>query len=320
VSEPVAVELYRGCEQITRRSAANFYYGIRLLPADKRRAMCAVYAFARRIDDIGDGPMEPARKLELLADAERSLGALEPAGVQDPPPAGARHAPPARAQDASPADMQDADVQAIAVDGDAILTTLADAQARFALPTGALHDLIDGVRMDVEDTRYATFAELTPYCRRVAGSIGRLCMAIFDARADQRMAELADDLGVAMQLTNILRDVREDARRGRVYLPDEDLVRYQLSLDGRFDGEEGQFEAFMRYQAARADEWFVRGLQIVPLLDRRSAACVLAMSGIYRRLLRRIEAHPELTMRERVALPAWEKAWVAAHSLLGALR
>jgi 15-cis-phytoene synthase len=281
VSELHDGQLYRGAEQITRSSAANFYYGIRLLPADKRRAMCAVYAFARRVDDIGDGEMDSDRKLQLLAEAERSLEKLE---------------------------------------GDAVLVALADAHRRFGLPADALCDLIDGVRMDVGGTRYETFAELVPYCRRVAGSIGRLCMAIFDTRAEERMAELADDLGVAMQLTNILRDVREDAQRGRVYLPDEDIVRYQLSLDGRFAGEEGQFEAFMRFQAARAEDWFVRGLHLVPLLDRRSAACVLAMSGIYRRLLTRIEAHPELTMRERVALPAREKGWVAARSLLGALR
>lgn len=299
-------QLYRGCEQITRRSAANFYYGIRLLPTDKRRAMCAVYAFARRIDDIGDGQMDGEHKLELLADAERSLMALA---------AGDTHG---SANDVQP--TRSPDVHAAAMQRDAVLGALADARARFGLPSDALRDLIEGVRMDVCGARYESFEELVPYCRRVAGSIGRLCMAIFDAQADPRTHELADDLGVAMQLTNILRDVCEDAQRGRVYLPEDDLIRYQLSLDGRFLGQDGQFEAFMRFQAARADDWFVRGLQLVPLLDRRSAACVLAMSGIYRRLLRRIEARPELTMRERIALPVWEKGLVAARSLLGAAR
>jgi 15-cis-phytoene synthase len=273
---------YRSCEQITRRCAANFYYGIRLLPAQKRHAMCAVYAFARRIDDIGDGPLEPERKLALLHDAERALDGLSPQS------------------------------------GDLVLVALADAHARLALPLDALVDLIEGVRMDVRGVTYATFEDLVPYCRRVAGSIGRLCVAIFGARDRERAWALADDLGVAMQLTNILRDVREDAENGRVYVPNEDLLRYRLSTDGRFAGEDGQFDAFMRFQAARAREWFERGDQLIPLLDRRSAACVLAMSGIYRRLLDRIEEHPELVARERVSLPIWEKGWVATRSLLGA--
>jgi phytoene synthase len=280
---------YRQCEQITRGRAANFYYGIRLLPADKRRAMCAVYAFARRVDDIGDGPMAPERKLALLQDAEGALRA-------------ARWA--VRAGGGG--------------DSDAVLVALADAGARFALPREAMLDLIEGVRMDVRGMRYERFEDLVPYCRRVAGSIGRLCVAIFGAREPERAWGLADDLGVAMQLTNILRDVREDAQSGRVYLPSEDLLRYQLSTDGRYEGQEGQFDAFMRFQAARAREWFERGMQLVPLLDRRSAACVLAMSGIYCRLLDRIERQPELTARERVSLPVWEKGWVAARSLLGA--
>lgn len=280
--ESPSAQAYRSCEQITRRCAANFYYGIRLLPPQKRNAMCAVYAFARRIDDIGDGPIEPERKLALLDDAESSLDALSGAG------------------------------------GDSVLVALADAHARLALPLDALVDLIEGVRMDVRGVAYETFEDLVPYCRRVAGSIGRLCVAIFGARESERAWALADDLGVALQLTNILRDVREDAENGRIYMPREDLVRYKLSTDGRFEGEDGQFEAFMRFQAARAQEWFERGGQLIPLLDRRSAACVLAMSGIYRRLLDRIEERPQLVARERVSLPMWEKGWVATRSLLGA--
>lgn len=276
------VQAYRSCEEITRRCAANFYYGIRLLPPRKRQAMCAVYAFARRIDDIGDGSIEPERKLVLLDDAERALDGLS--------------------------DQRD----------DPVLLALADAHVRSALPLDALVDLIDGVRMDVQGESYETFEDLVPYCRRVAGSIGRLCVAIFGARETERACALADDLGVAMQLTNILRDVREDADNGRVYVPKEDLVRYQLSTDGSFAGEDGQFEAFMRFQAARAGEWFERGEELIGLLDRRSAACVLAMSGIYRRLLDRIEERPQLVARERVSLPIWEKGWVATRSLLGA--
>ncbi len=143
-------------------------------------------------------------------------------------------------------------------------------------------------------------------------------MAVFGVRDRERAFALADDLGVAMQLTNILRDLREDSENGRVYLPGEDLTRYRLSADGRYDGEEGQLDALMRFEAQRAREWFDRAMTLVSLLDRRSGACVLAMSGIYRRLLTRIETDPGLARRTRVSLPTWEKAWVATGSLLAA--
>jgi phytoene synthase len=283
---------YLACEQITRGAAANFYYGIRLLPAPKRRAMCAVYAFARRIDDIGDGPLDAERKLSALAEAQRALAPLGAAGAE-----------------AKGGDREDP-----------VLIALGDACERFPLPVDALGELIDGVKMDLEGVEYERFEDLVPYCRRVAGSIGRLCLAIFGARAPEPAWRLADDLGVAMQLTNILRDVREDADNGRLYLPKEDLARYSLSVDGRFEGEEGQFEAFMRFQAVRAQEWFDRGMRLVELLDARSAACVLAMTGIYRDVLAEIEREPRRTLQERVSLPARRKVWVALRSLLaGAL-
>jgi len=220
----------------------------------------------------------------------------------------------------------------------------------------------------VEGVSYESFEELLLYCRRVAGAIGRVCLAIFGLReqagVDRGHAEaLADDLGVALQLTNILRDLREDAENGRVYLPGEDLRRFGLAAGREAEGEaeaEGEpspaeraappgvdrgaaallaaiaragegagpggageqererLRALVRFEAARAREWFARGLELAPLLDRRSAACVLAMAGIYRRLLERIDAHPELAARRRVSLPAHEKAWVAARSMLGA--
>lgn len=283
-------DAYAHCEALTRKAAANFYYGIRLLPRDKRHATCAVYAFARRIDDIGDGGFAQREKLELLDVAQGALAELSRAG------------------------------------GDPVIVALADAHARFSLPLDALEDLIAGVRMDVLHTSYESFEDLLGYCRRVAGTIGRLCLAIFGASTPEGTSELerarslADDLGVAMQLTNILRDLREDAGNGRIYLPREDLIRYKLSTDGRFEGEEGQLDALVRFEVRRAGEWFDRGLELVPLLDRRSGACVLAMTNIYSRLLRRIAADPQRTSRERVSLPIWEKLWVAALSLLEAAR
>jgi phytoene synthase len=146
-------------------------------------------------------------------------------------------------------------------------------------------------------------------------------LAIFGARDAAAAPSLADDLGVAMQLTNILRDVREDRERGRVYLPAEDLRSFDCD-DLRTAGPQGQLhgqlEELIRFEAARNREWFDRGLDLVELLDARSGSCVLAMTGIYRRLLERIEAQPAAVLDRRISLPAWEKAWLAARSLAGA--
>ncbi len=262
----------RHCAQITRRQAANFYYGMRLLPAQKREALFAVYAFARRVDDIGDGTLPVVRKLALLDEAAESL----------------RQAP----------------------DGDLVLVALRDAERRFPLPRQSFLDLIEGVRMDVDGASYERFDELVVYCRRVAGSIGRLCVAVFGSK-DDRAGQLADDLGVALQLTNILRDVREDGEHGRTYLPAEDLARFGAPSSETI----GPLVAF---EVARAREWYDRGLELTELLDRRSAACVLAMSGIYRRLLDRIDSDPQAILHRRVALSAATKIAVAGRSLFGA--
>jgi len=269
---------YRYCERVTRRRAANFYYGIRLLPAQKRGAMCAVYAFARLADDIGDGDLPADRKHPELAALSDRLEGLE-----------------------SP-------------NGSPMMLALADARDHFGLPLDALEDLIAGVRMDLSPHRYETFEDLVAYCRLVAGSIGRLCVAIFGSSDPAAARGLADDLGVAMQLTNVLRDVREDQDRGRVYIPAEDIARYRCQ--GFPDGAPDAMSRLVSFEAERAREWFDRGLQLVPLLDRRSASCVLAMTGIYRRLLDRIAEAPGVVVERRVSLPAWEKAWVAARSLV----
>ncbi len=309
-------DAYAHCEAITRSQAANFYYGIRLLPSDRRRAMCAAYAFARRVDDIGDGTLAHEEKLRLLDAQERALAALSSARSE-------------RLADGGE---------------DPVMVALADAQQRFPLPADALGELIEGVRMDVLGVSYESFEDLVPYCRRVAGAIGRVCLAFFSLRegasTDLPHAErLADDLGVALQLTNILRDLREDAQNGRVYLPAEDLRRFGVITQGT-PGEEqlatlsretldaltrsatdaqqlDQLCALVRFEADRAAQWFDLGLELTDLLDRRSAACVLAMAGIYRRLLQRIEAHPEQSLTQRMSLPAHEKAWVAARGMLG---
>ena len=270
---------YRACEDITRVAAANFYYGIRLLPRDKRRAMSAVYAFARRVDDIGDGSDEGSAKLAALEAQRAILASVADGGV-------------AQAEDP-------------------VAVALTDARRRFDLPLDALELLIEGVELDVRDTEYETFDELVVYCRDVAGSIGRLCLAIFMGGEMNGHAALADDLGVAMQLTNILRDVREDYERGRIYLPAEDLRRFECSNFPELSPE------LIRFEAERAADWFERGLLLVDVLDARSASCVLAMTGIYRRILERIAREPDEILHRRISLPPWEKAWLAARSLAG---
>jgi phytoene synthase len=313
---------YRQCEALTRAAAGNLFWGIRLLPASKRRAMCAVYAFARRVDDIADGALEREEKLRRLDVAAIALEQLSPR------------------------------------DSDPVMAALADASTRFPLRRETLGELIEGVRMDVVGTSYADFAELEVYCRRVAGSIGRLCLAIFGTEAGRHpppagipvsasastgrpASELADDLGVAMQLANIARDLREDAERGRVYLPARDLVRYHLHDEGALDahelqaltreasmaepamvagfdgGDVGQLYALLRFQCLRSRDWFHRGVELVALLDRRSAACVLAMAGIYWRLLGHIEERPDRALAQRMRLKKREKAVVALRALLG---
>lgn len=273
---------YAHCESVTRTRAANFYYGIRLLPPDRRRGLCAVYAMARRVDDIGDGWLGEDAKLARLASVRNNLARLDP-GSDDP-----------------------------------VVAALGHARRRFDLPVDAFEDLLDGVEMDVRGTTYETFEDLEAYCRRVAGSIGRLSVAVFGSSDRARGSALADDLGVAMQLTNILRDIREDLDRGRVYLPREDLARFGCPDGDLATASPWDVAALLRFEVARAREWFGRGLRLVPLLDPRAASCVSAMTGIYRRILARVERRPEDVLERRISLPSWEKAWVAARSLVGA--
>lgn len=274
-----AATAYRMCEGVTRRRARNFYYGIRLLPEHKRRALCAIYAFARRVDDVGDGSLPPSEKLRRLTDLRIELATLE------------------RRSD------------------EPTLVALADAVTRFPLPLDAFVDLVDGVEMDVRGERYDSRDELVVYCHRVAGSIGRLSLGVFGAADRARAEPLADALGVALQLTNILRDVQEDRLVGRVYLPAEDLRRFRCAPD--LSGPPKAVELLVGHESAWARAWFDQGLKLLPLLDRRSAACAGAMAGIYRRILVRISRRPQLVLGRRVSLPAWEKAWVASRCVVG---
>jgi phytoene synthase len=269
---------YDECEVITRREAKNFAYGIRLLHPPERRALSAVYALARRIDDIGDGDWTVEQKLSGLSGVRKEVDSLNP-------------------------------------DDDPVLVAIADAATRYHLPMHAFGELIDGCEMDVHGTHYETIEDLVGYCRRVAGTVGRLSLAVFGSYEREGAVALADDLGVALQLTNILRDVVEDRGNGRVYLPAADAAAVGCPAD--LSGPAESIAALVAFECARARSWFAKGLELLPLLDRRSRACVGAMSGIYRRLLDRIEADPLAVTAGRVSLSGREKALVAARALAG---
>jgi phytoene synthase len=278
-------EAYARCEEITKAEARNFSYGIRLLPPVKRAALSAVYAFSRRIDDIGDESGPAAKKLAALADAR-------------------------------------ADLEQISLDSpDPVLVALADSARRLPIRLEVFGELIDGVEADVRGVRYETFDDLVGYCRQVAGSIGRLSLGVYGGPDTPLARSRADALGVALQLTNILRDVREDLRNGRIYLPAADLRRHGVELrlvGGEIAGPQLPLTQLIRAEAATARAWYTDGLKLLPMLDPRSAACTAAMAGIYSRLLRRIAERPDIALTRRTSLPTAEKAAVAVTSLTSA--
>ena len=287
---------YAQCERITWEEARNFAYGIRLLPPEKRQSLAALYAFARRIDDIGDGTMAAPDKLTALEAARSEVLALDAPGTAAPPAS------------------------------DPVLVALADTARRFPVPLPAFGEIIDGCVADTKGATYTTFDDLHYYCRCVAGSVGRLSLGVFGSDDHPTAESLADSLGVALQLTNILRDIREDYQNGRVYLPAEDLDRFGVTLkpSGEPDptaepapdaAAEARFVSLIEFEADRARQWYDVGLQLLPMLDARSAACTGAMAGIYRKLLDRIMAEPAAVLHGRLSLSPGQKAMVAVRSL-----
>ncbi|HEU5270565.1 MAG TPA: squalene/phytoene synthase family protein [Jatrophihabitans sp.] len=288
-------DAFAATESITRTQARNFYYGIRLLPRQKRTALCAVYALARRVDDIGDGDSSPAE--QKLARLDALSGQL--------------------------LDIQARGIDAAAQSGDPVLVAVAAVSRLFPIPLSAFGELISGVRLDVQGARYRSFEELTQYCRYVAGSIGRLCLGVFGSEGtDPAAAGYADALGIGLQQTNILRDIREDLLTGRVYLPTEDLDRFgvRLELDGagRLVDDGGRLTELIRFSAERAIGWYQQGLRLLPLLDWRSRSSCAAMAGIYRQLLQRIAEEPALVFGSRLSLSGADKGRIAVRALIGA--
>jgi phytoene synthase len=271
----IAERAYVEVERLTRARARNFAYGIMLLPPPKRRAIAAIYAFARRVDDIADGPLPDEEKRTQLERVRADL-----------------HAVP---------------------DEDATLVALADSIGRYAIPLDALEALVDGGIQDTEQSRYADFGELRLYCSRVAGAVGRACLPVYGADEPER----AETLGIALQLINIIRDVAEDWRLGRVYLPQEELARFGVDEDDIAEARlTPQWRALMAFQADRARAHLDSGLTLIDHLDRRSAACVGTFAGLYRAMLDRIEASGYDVFGGCPPLPLRTKLRVAAGAFL----
>jgi phytoene synthase len=242
-------EAYAEVERITRRRARNFAYGIRVLPREKRRAISAIYAFARRVDDIADGDLPNEQKQAELTALRRALGD-------------------------SPGD-------------DATLVALGHARACFPIPATALAALVDGGLQDLAQTRYGNFEELRGYCTKVAGAVGVACVAVYGSDDVER----AETLGIALQLINIIRDVREDWELGRVYLPQDELASFGVTEDDIAAGHATDaWRALMTFQAERARAYLQDGLGLLQSLDARSSLCVSTFAGLYRATLDRIEA------------------------------
>jgi phytoene synthase len=290
---------YSVCRGITRTNAKNFYYAFLVLPKHKRQALCAVYAFMRRCDDIADDPglsLEERRfKLSTW------LAALH------------------RVQQGEPTD-------------DPILLALADAQRRYSIRAGLLDELAHGTAMDVEAgtqseeahasaaprliVQYKTFDDLRGYCYRVASVVGLVCIHVFGYR-DPAAESLAEQCGLAFQLTNIIRDVKEDAAMGRVYLPEEDLAKFGLSAaDLLSTPDAARFRPLLKLEADRAREFYQAGDQLIPYISEDSQPALWVLVNIYRKLLEKIAARQYDVFSGKVTLTVREKLRVLGKGFL----
>lgn len=264
---------YEECQVVTKREARNFYYAFLTLPHPRRRAIYAAYAFSRLADDIADGDGAPPQKRSELATLRERLR----------------------------------DAYAGRPEG-AILTALTDAAITYDIPESLFQDIITGVEMDLEPRRFADFDELRHYCYHVASVVGLVSIRIFGYRNVPLAQETAVDFGLAMQLTNILRDLREDIERDRVYLPLNEMARFGYTEDDLRDGVvHERFRAMMRFQANRAQRYFDSASRLMPLLEPESRGCAEGLHHLYNRLLNRMASRGWDVFSKRVSLSSWEK-------------
>ena len=280
-------ESYRHCRKIARAAARNFYYGFLLLPGAKRDALCALYAFMRGVDDIADEPgtLEAKQRglREHRAEMDRAL-----AGQEDSNP---------------------------------IWPAFRHTVASYGIPPRYLHDLLSGAEMDLSIASYATFESLREYCYRVAGTVGLCCLHVFGFH-DAHAPEFAEKLGIAFQLTNILRDLQSDFAMGRVYLPKEDFERFACQPE-----QIGQrqfntaFLSLIRFEAKRAEDFYREGWKLIDLVDQDSRAALWALASIYSGILEKIRRRGDFLLNPAPArLSTAEKLWILARARLGWLR
>ena len=275
---------YEACRTITRREAKNFYYAFLTLPAAKRRAIYAAYAFCRHCDDSVDEETSNRAKLTALTDLQSNLDATYSGKPTSP-----------------------------------VYLALADVAKRYDIPQDYFQEVILGVESDLVKDRFENFDELKEYCYRVASVVGLICLQIFGYEDDDAK-QYAVDLGLAMQLTNIIRDLREDLDMGRVYLPQDEMARFGYSEDDLRNGVRNQaFLNLMRFQSQRAREYFDRGFKLLPYLSRRSRACPAVLGALYSKVLDRIEASDYDVLDTRVSLSKPEKIRITAQTWLGSM-
>jgi len=264
------------CQQKAAASGSSFYYSFLFLPPERRRAITALYAFCREVDDVVDECSEPQLAHAKLAWWRAEIANLFAGNPQHP-----------------------------------VTRALAPAIGQFGISSERLNEIIAGMEMDLTQTRYLDFAALERYCYHVAGAVGLLAAAIFGYR-DARTLEYARQLGTAFQLTNIIRDVGEDARKSRIYLPLEDLRRHGVSAADILARRHSEaFVALMREQARRAESFYARAMQALPAVDRRAQRPGLIMAAIYRALLSEIERDGFKVLAQRVSLTPMRKLWIA---------
>jgi len=272
---------YRAAETVARLRARNFYYSFVVLPPEKRRGFCAVYAFMRHCDDVSDGHASIENKREQLRTWRARLEAAFAGRCE----------------------------------GNSIMPAFRDTVCRFAIPAQFFHWIIDGAEMDLTIDRYRTFEDLYRYCFNVASAVGLVSIQIFGYR-DERAREYAEYCGIAFQLTNILRDLKEDAEMGRVYVPDEDLARFGYSPnDLRRGVQDDRFHSLMAFETSRAAEYFAKARALLPLVDEASRPALWAMMEIYGRLLRKIIRKQYDVFGGSVRLSNAEKASIALKAL-----
>jgi phytoene synthase len=268
---------YAWCEDIARKRAKNFYYSFVLLSREQKNAMCAVYAFMRYCDDLSDEPGA------TRAAMEQWRGALTAA-------------------------------LAGKFDGQEVWPAFCDSVARFRIPHEYFYQMIEGVLSDLDPQPVASFAELYAYCYRVASVVGLTTVHIFGFD-DPKALELAEKCGIAFQLTNILRDVREDAVLGRQYLPAEDLARFGVTTEDLLQGNySANFIRLMEFEAGRARAYYDESWPLVGMVRAKSRASLWALIAIYSRLLERIGKSNYDVLSQRISLPGWQKAWIVVRA------